>query len=99
MAYLIYFNAYFSEWYFFGYMICLLPEFIAFTLFGMYLCSQDSEYSRNKLPTIMLLMWITALLLISLVLIYILAIYPYDDVYVGWGDKAADGEEETHYSK
>ena len=46
----------------------------------------------------MLLGWITALLLLLWVTIYIYAIYPYDEVYNGSGPKAKEGEEEKNYT-
>ena len=47
----------------------------------------------------MLLAFITSVLVFIWLIVYIYWIYPYEEVYVGMGDKAEEGEEETNYSK
>ena len=84
--------------YMWGYILCLLPEVILVILFFTYLCSADSPYARKKMVTIMLLGWITALLIILWVIIYIYGIYQYDEVWNGSGPRAKEGEEEKRYT-
>ena len=99
-AYFISQNEYFEdpyELYYYIYIILLLPLFVAATLFMLYFCAKDSTYERTKLPLAVLLACITGFLVSIWILVYISALYQYDDVFVGIGDKADEGQEETNY--
>ena len=81
------------------YIILLLPLFVAFTLFMLYFCQKDSTYERGKLPLAVLLAFITSITVVIWTVTYICFIYPREDIYIGIGDKAEEGEEETNYNK
>ena len=68
-------------------------------LIMLYFCSKDSPDSRKRLPTAIILAFVTDILLVVWVIVYIWFIYPRDEVFVGTGDRADDGEEETNYSR
>ena len=101
-AYNIQNNEYFWEYhfYFYVFMLLLLPLFIAFILFSLFFCAQaskDDTHSRERLPLAIILALTTAVSVSIWVIIYIYCIYPHDEVYLGKGPKAEDGEEETRY--
>ena len=101
-AYFINENDYLSEpfeIYYFIYIILLLPLFVAFTLFLIYYCEKDSTYERSKLPLAVLLAFSSSLLIFTWMVVYILAIYPYDDVFIGMGEKAEEPSKEEGYVK
>ena len=97
-------NEYFTEFhfYFYGFCLLLLPLFIAFILFSLYFCAQaskDDTHARERLPLAIILALTTAVLISLWVVVYIYCIYPDDEVYIGGGHKAEDGDEETNYTK
>ena len=66
----------------------------------LYFVSKDSPDSRKRLPIAVILAFITNCLIVIWVIVYIYLIYPHgDEVYVGSGERADDGEEETRYQK
>ena len=102
IAFFLSMNQYFEEpipIYYYVYIILLLPLFIAFTLFMLYFCQKDSTYERGKLPLAVFLAFITSLTVLIWTITYICFIYPREDVFVGFGDKAEENEEETNYNK
>ena len=103
-AYNIQANEYFWEYHFYYYVfiLLLLPLFIAFILFSLFFCAQaskDDTHSRERLPLAIILALSSAVAISLWVIIYIYCIYPNDDVYLGKGPKAEEGEEETNYTK
>jgi hypothetical protein len=61
----------------------------------LYFCTKDTSDSRKRLPTAIILAFVTEILLVVWVIVYIWFIYPRDEVFVGSGDRADDVEEET----
>ena len=51
------------------------------------------------MPTVIILAFISNSLIVVWVIVYIYFIYPREDVYVGTGDRADDGDEEINYQK
>ena len=89
-GYFIYSNEYFHQCYFIVYMLCLIPQFVALYLVLAYFIEEESEKSRERLPTAMILAFVTSLTLSLWITIYICFIYDSDDdtVQQGSGDKS-----------
>ena len=69
-------------------------------LFLLYYCATDSRHARARLPLALILALVTSVLIITWVLVYTLAIYKNEEVYLGEGKRTdVDGQEETHYQK
>ena len=101
MLFFIMRNQYFDDYYFFIYMLCLLPITIAAVLYLLFWCSEDSPRARGQLQFGIACAGITALLVGIWVTVYVYALYPEsgDELWVGMGKKADDGEEETNYDR
>ena len=69
-------------------------------LVSLYLCQNDSEHSRKKLPLAAILAFSTSVAIALWITIYICFIYEGDDgtVMTGTGDKAEEGTEDQNYS-
>ena len=87
-------NAYFEEYFYLVFILCLLPITVAFTLYLMYWVGCDNMQHRKRLPLALILSALTAILLFTWIMVYILAIYDKEDVYIGHGEKADKEEEE-----
>eukprot|EP00355_Strombidium_rassoulzadegani_P002871 CAMPEP_0168611500 /NCGR_PEP_ID=MMETSP0449_2-20121227/2394_1 /TAXON_ID=1082188 /ORGANISM="Strombidium rassoulzadegani, Strain ras09" /LENGTH=173 /DNA_ID=CAMNT_0008651957 /DNA_START=68 /DNA_END=586 /DNA_ORIENTATION=+ len=102
LAYFISQNEYLDEPYeifYYVYIILLLPLFISATLFMLYFCERDGSYERNKLSLAVFLAFISSLLIFIWIVVYVCFIYQFEDVYIGFGERAEEGQEETNYSK
>lgn len=106
MLYFITQNDYFDKIYPMVYFLILLPLFAAAGLFIYYYATKDSPFARSNLPIALILAVISSFLLFFWILIYILAIYPRDQVLVGKFDKETefnlednDGAKQGKYTK
>lgn len=101
MLFFIMRNQYFDDYYFLVYMLFLLPITISAVLYIVYWCSPDCPRSRAQLQFAIACAGITALLIGTWVCLYIYAFYPEegDELLVGMGPKAQEGEEETNYER
>ena len=99
MIFFIMRNQYFDDYYYFVYVLLLLPITIAAVLFLLFFCSEDSPRARTQLMFAIASAGLTALLIAVWVTTYIYALYPEDgdNVWVGMGAKAEEGQEETNY--
>ena len=99
MIFFIMRNQYFDDYYWFVYMLLLLPITIAAVLYLLFFCSEDSPRARTQLMFAIASAGLTALLIAVWVTTYIYALYPEDgdNVWVGMGAKAEEGQEETNY--
>lgn len=85
--FIIFFNETFDFVYALGYFICLLPLITGACIYTYYYVSEDSPKSRKWLPWAHLLSFITTLLLILWIIIYIGLIYNRESVYVNRWDR------------
>ena len=92
-------NDYFDALYELILLILIIPFFIGFMLFLLYWFGCDSAWHRGRLPLAVLMGALGSLLVFIWIMIFILAIYPDDEIWMGTGPKAPDGQEELSYTK
>ena len=85
-------NDYFSDLFYYIFLLCLCPFFFAGVIYFMFFCMTDSPWSRKTLACALLLAWISSFLMFLWIVIYISLVYPRDDLWIGSG-KAAEPDE------
>ena len=72
----------------------MLPIVISLVLYLLYFCQPDSHYGRRQLVVAVICALVTSVLIAVWIVVYIKCIYQYDEVYIGTGRVAGEGEED-----